>query len=193
MKLRSWWLMSFAPVLLMLVAGCPAPFDGTLDNLDDLPDADGNGFGELENCTDADDSENIAIAVVSEITRDDAEAFAVEMFGVNVPPALLDTVGVRIDFTITRVYDGGECADSGSRQLDPFEFRVEAVCPTTVRADVNVVATIPIVGEQLVFTQAFETSLDDALGFACGRMVMVRAFINEETGAPDADIEITDQ
>ncbi|NOS99750.1 MAG: hypothetical protein HOP29_03895 [Phycisphaerales bacterium] len=193
MKTRSWWLMSFTPVLASLIAGCPTgPPPGTLDSLEDLPDADGDSFGELENCTDADDSETVAIAVVNEITRDEAEAFAVEMFAIGVPPALLDTVGVRLDFTITRVYDGGECVDEGSRQLNPFEFRVEAACPTAVRADVNVVATIPIVGPQVVFTQQFETTQDDALGFACGRMIMVRAFLNEETGAPDAEIEITD-
>ncbi len=194
--------LSMLAALLAIVSfntGCPVvppPSTDTLDNTEDLPDEDGDGFGELGGCDGAGNGDSIAVSIVNTITRAEAEAFAENSFGIALPDVLTAGVGVRVDFAITRTYVGGEqCTDRGSRELEPFDdIMVEAPCPESVSADVSVVLAAPIVGDIEVFTQTFDLSLGEGSGlsFTCNKVIRVTSFI-DDTGQPNADIAVEDQ
>ena len=186
--------------LTVLNAGCPfslPPPDETLNNLDALPDPDGDGFKDLESPEGLDEVEMIAVGIVNEISRADAEAVVEELYGSDIPDILVAMVDVRVNFSVTRIYEGiGEFTDTGWRGLETFEIMVEAECPDTVTAEVEVVASAPFVPPIVVLPpQEFVLTAGDGTGltFACGKVIMVTAFLGEGSTLPEVDIVIEDQ
>ena len=198
-NLKTLLMLGVLAGLIAMNTGCPfqPPSTETLDNIDSLPDEDGDGFVELDCPEGSDASETIAVAIVNEITRADAEALAGQLSGFDIPPGLTAGIGITVNFSITRVYEGGvEFTDRGSRGLESFEIRIEACCPDTVIAAVDVVATVPILGNVPVLpTQTFTLSrgAGGATGFECGKVISVTASLDAGTGQPDVNISIEDQ
>jgi len=197
MKTSTYLTVLLVSGLLVLNSGCPlVPIDDrSLNNLDDLPDVDEDGFRDLEGPEDAVDT--IAVKVVNEITKAEAIA-AAEQIAPELPTELANLVTVTVNFTITRIYaDGSEFVDEGSRGLVPFEIMVEAACPEQVVTVVDVVASAPFVAPFSVVVPPPEITLNlgDGSGntFACGQVVSVTARLNEETGLPDIDLSVEDQ
>lgn len=183
------WLLAFAAITFATLNTACVPTtatgNGTLDNLD--TDEDGDGFFELPT-KGIEISDTIAIALINTLTRDDLEAVA----GQEIP----DIIAVTLEKTITRIYEGGEeFVDTGSEVLAPFELRVEAPCPERIIAEINVVASAPLVGT--VFEQAFSFTASQVAGegdvtFTCGTVVTIEAFVNS-AGVPDATITVSEQ
>jgi len=197
MRVGGIWTCGLLVVLMVFNAGCPlglAP-PNSLDNLDALEDADGDGFKDLlgpENV-----EETVAVAVVNEISRDDALA-AAEQFVPNISPELLNLVTVTVNFTVTRIYeDGEEFVDVGSRSLKPFEIMIEAACPQQVVAVVDVTATAPLFPAFEVLPPqevTFNLSEDGAANsFLCGQVVSVTAQLDEASNLPDIAVSVEDQ
>lgn len=199
MNSRTLLISALLMALTLLNTGCPFPTPSTetLDNLDALPDVDNDGFRELETPEGVDASETIAVSIVNEITRADVEAVVGSQSGINIPPGLIAGIGITVNFSITRVYEGDvEITDRGSRGLESFEIRVEAACPQRVIAVLDVNASIPFIGDISVLPpQTIDLSLGDGSAgtFACGNVISVTAMIDETTGQPDIDVSIEDQ
>lgn len=180
-------LLSFSNLACMT-----RPAGGTLDNVEALPDADGDGFPELPTPDGVDDAEQVAVEIINEITRAQAEAYVAEVAGMTIP----GFVTISIPIAVTLSYIGGEeITHTGTESLQPFEIRAEAACPEMVTASVRVIANIPIVGMQTVFMQEFPLSLSEpgAGGFQCETVISVRAFLDPDTGAPNAEVQINEQ
>lgn len=196
MKVRMIALGCLCVSLVGFNAGCPFSLSPpeSLNNLSELPDADGDGFADLDG---PEGTETVAVSIVNEITRADAEALAEQFVG-EVPAGLAAVVAVEVNFTITRIYEGDQTfMDMGSRALQPFDdLAIEAVCPETVVVAVDVVASVPILGNfEVLPTQEFTlVEGDGGRGtFVCGKVIMVTAAIDESTGQPDIDLVIEDQ
>ncbi len=197
---RTVLMLAVAAGVVVLTAGCPfAPPvpSGTFDNLESLEDADQDGFKDLAGPEGTEEGETIAVSVVNEITRAEAEAVAEEYYGSDIPDALAAMADVKVDFSITRIYeDGSEFTDTGSRGLETFEVKVEAPCPETVIAEVEVVASFPLLPEIVVLPpQEYVLATDGAgdLTFACGKVIAVTASLDEESTFPEIDVTIEDQ
>ena len=188
MKTRLFTL--FACTLVWTAIGCVPPMPaGTINDLDTINnDTDGDGFLELDSCGSGAQDGTIAIRVANTITREQAAA----LVGQDIP----DFVGINVAITIDRMYANGEmCSDTANEELGPFELAIEATCPDRVVATVEVLANIPLVGTQSVFTQAFTASSVDGRAdafFECDKLIEVVAELTP-SGQPTADIEVKDQ
>jgi hypothetical protein len=200
MDCRKVLALAVAVGVVALTAGCPfappAP-SGTFDNLDVLDDTDDDGFKDLAGPEGTEGGETIAVSVVNEITRAEAERVAEEYYGSDIPDGLAAMADVKVNFSITRVYeDGSEFTDTGSRGLETFEVKVEAACPETVIAEVEVVALFPLLPEIVVLPpQEYVLTTDGSgdLTFACGKVIAVTASLDEGTPFPEIDVTIEDQ
>lgn len=179
-------LLSVLAVLVVLPnIGCPppAPAAPTLDN---LPDADGDGFLDLSSPEGVETDEEIAIVVRNEISTQDIIALA----GDNVPTNLIGLLSISVRQDITRVYDGvGSVTDTDTRALGAFTLSLEAACPDEVTAVVSVIVTAPLVGQ--VFSQSFPeitvTNGPDPGQFECGEVITVVASL-DASGNPVVEI-----
>jgi hypothetical protein len=191
-------------VLSMLVCatqfGCPmmAPNDGSLGT--GLMDTDDDGFGNLEVPEGVDDSRNIAIELINELTRAQLESLFAEVDLQGFEFAL-DAVAVDVTLDTTLTYENGaQITQQEVRELGPFEIRFEAACPETVEAVVSVDASfvvpfigtrIPVFSEELppfVLTQGVEGSM----GFECDKLISLTSSFDERSGGPTAEITIED-
>ena len=185
MNLAKLTLLSVLAVLVVLPnIGCPPP-EPAVPTLDDLPDADGDGFLDLSSPEGVDTSESIAVVIISSITREDALALAGDQIPAGV--AALATISIRLD--ITRIYDGfGSVTDTDTRALGAFELSLEADCPDEVRADVSViVAALGITVIDLPIGEVSVTNGPDEGQFQCGNLITVVASL-DASGNPVVDI-----
>jgi len=182
--------------VLMIVAsvccltGCGASGGGgggLLNQLDGLPNEDGDAFAEIAppEGVDFDLDESVALSIVNTITRSQAEAAA----GADIPNAVSGSIGLSAKITVDLTYPGGITQRlPGTFAVGPFELAFEVACPESIEVLVSIVASVPIIGTQPVsnfgpytFNQSGENG---AYSYTCGSEVRLDTFIDDETGEP---------
>lgn len=183
--------LSLLSVLAVLVAlpnfGCPPP-PPALPTLDNLPDADGDGFLDLSTPDGVDTDEVIAVVLSNTISNEEIIALA----GDQVPAQAISLLTIRVRQDITRTYDGvGSVTDTDTRPLGQFTLSLEAACPDQITTVVSVTVAVPLVGT--VFDQTVAevtlTNGPDPGQFECGNVIRVEARL-DESGNPTADVTV---
>lgn len=182
MKAKWMWVLM---MITGLSAGCPfaPPMTGGGGG---LSDTDGDGFLNLPLPMDADVTDMVSVEIVNELTRD-------QLLGL-VPTTgfegFLAFVQIQVSFDLTLMYANGETVPfSDMRELGPFELRFEAACPESVRAVGSV--DVSALGST-VFSQELPAIVLTQDDFDCGRLISIRAFLNDATGQPDIDWVLAD-
>lgn len=145
---------------------------GILNQLDRLPDTDGDGFPEIEPPpgVEFDAAGAVALKMINTITRSQAEAAA----GVSLPSAVASQVSVTVQTAVTLVYaDGTEQVLRGTFPLGPREIAFEAACPDYVEVLVTAMADTPVTAPQAVqtFGPFIQTLGEDSDSYACGGII----------------------
>jgi hypothetical protein len=187
MNASGWLKGIFCSVLLIAVSGCQNPPAGDLEDLDD---ANGDGYGDVvpPDGVDFNEDTNIKVSLENEIDIDDVAALA-EQYGVD--PSLIGFATITIEMTLTLDYgDGITDVLEESETIAPFDKRFEVACPESALVGITVTATAPVVGEQIIFEQDVE--LTEGVEFECGETFGFAAFINDD-GFPEVEMIVEDE
>ncbi|MCK4658031.1 MAG: hypothetical protein KAV82_00785 [Phycisphaerae bacterium] len=166
---------------------------GVLNQLDSMPDADGDVFSEITppEGVDFDFDESIALMITNTITRSQAEAAA----GVQMPDVISSNISLAAKVAVNLTYaDGITQKLPGSFPVGPFELQFEIACPEAIEVMVTVVATAPLVGSQAVASFGPYQFTQDGEGgsytYTCGSTVSIVTFYDDETGEPKVTLEV---
>lgn len=187
-------------VLLLLVvcgglAGCgfnaAANNGGVLNRLDALPDTDGDAFSEIQppEGVELDPEQMLSLSVINTITRSEAEAAS----GVQVSSFISSSVEVVGKVNVELTYANGVTQTlPGTFPLGPVNLQFEFACPEQIEVTVDIVAMVPIIGEQPVSTFGpYVFTKDEGLYvYSCGAVITIETFIDEITGQPMVDLNI---
>ncbi len=158
---------------------------GILDMLATFDDADGDGFVEIPASEGVEVTEQVAIAIDNEISRQQA----INLARTNLPDFVTDSVGLSANVLVRLSYPGGVTQTlAGGRNVSRFSLSFEVACPERIEVSVTVVANIPIVGRRTVQALGpYRFSMSEGgNAFACGNVVRVRTYIGENN-QPKAD------
>ncbi|MFH0983061.1 MAG: hypothetical protein V2A79_16200 [Planctomycetota bacterium] len=164
---------------------------GVLNQLDTLPDEDGDTFSEVPppEGVDFDVENSVAVSITNTITRSQAMAAA----GSQLPSVVSSSISLRADVAVDLTYPGGITQHlSGSFPIGPLDLAFEVACPESIEVLVTLVASAPLVGSRPVstFGPYVFTRGEGEYAYACGALVSVSTFINEATGEPDVDLDV---
>ena len=156
---------------------------GVLNQLDNLPDEDGDVFSEITppEGVDFDFDSSLALRIINTITRSQAEAAA----GAQIPSAVSSSITVSAKVSVNLTYaDGITQRLPGTFPVGPFDLQFEIACPESIDVVVAVVASVPIIGEQPVsaFGPYVFTRGGGDYAYECGATVSLTTFADEETG-----------
>ena len=156
---------------------------GVLNQLDKLPDQDGDVFSEIAppEGVEFDFDSSLALRIVNTITRSQAEAAS----GAQIPSAVSSTISVSAKVAVNLTYPGDITQRlPGTFPVGPFDLQFEIACPESIEVVVTVVASVPIIGEQPVSTFGPYVFTRGGGGYAyeCGALVSLSTFADEETG-----------
>jgi len=154
-----------------------------LNQLDRLPDTDGDVFSEITppEGVEFDLDNSLALQITNSITRSQAEAAA----GVQLPSIVSTNVSIAAKVSVDLTYPGGITQQlPGTFPAAPFDLAFEIACPESIEVAVAVVATAPIIGEKPVsaFGPFFFTQGQGERAYECGSVVTISTFADEETG-----------
>ncbi len=184
----------WAVVGLCCLTGCGSTGGGgggVLNQPGTLPDEDGDGFSEIAppEGVDFDQSNSLAVRVTNTITCGQAEAAA----GVQLPDIVDSIVSLTTRVSVTVTYPGGVTQLlSGAFPVGPLDLAFEIACPESVEVRASVVASVPIMGDQVVSSFgpfSFAHNAGD-YPYECGAVVTVTTFTDTETGELTAAVTV---
>ncbi len=187
MRLRKAVGCLLAVGITVVVCGCGV-FDqpGRLDNLDD---ANGNGFADVKapRGISFDYESNLNVRFTNEISVSD---LAQLVSGYNIDTSLLNLVDLTVTATF-RLYYPGDIEDELTKTAEfaGFEYSYEVACPDSVDLNLKVDANVPLLGTVTVFDDSVAT-LSEGADFDCGSTYLFRAFIGD-SGMPRIEVEET--
>lgn len=173
-----------AAILTCCLSGCGSwgdgSRDGTLNELDGMPDADGDSFSEIAPPEGVafDFDTSLAMSITNTITRSQAQAAA----DVKLPALISSNVALTAKVSLDLTYPGGMTQElPGTFPVNPFELSFEIACPDSIEAQLTVVAVAPIVGEEAVTTFGpllYEQGVGENM-FECGSVVHITTYADE--------------
>lgn len=176
-------LLASALMVLVGTIGCQQP--SSTGDLDNLVDADNDGFVDIAppDGVTANEATNAKVVLSNSIGTEDIGPLAQQQ---GIDPSLLNLVAIEVDIVMTLNYDGFESLVLRQTQdLEPFDRAMEAACPDSVVVDVTVVAKVPFIGDQEVFSGTFEQV--QGVQYECGETITVETLI-DDSGLPAVNV-----